>query len=160
MNCYPFRAALLLILVALVSGCGRKSHPPVSGKVTMDGEPVPSIRVVFSPVGSAAAPVPGPYSTAVTDEQGNYTLATRHGDAGAVAGPHRVGIDYEESNGLIDLQGELVEASAESKASIQKKIDELRVLLKSRIKVPANSIFPFEVPKEGTSSADFELNAK
>ena len=159
MSCYPLRT-LLLILVATVAGCGGSNYPPVSGKVTMNGQPVPSVTVVFTPVGSADAPNPGPYSTGVTDEQGDFTLQTRHDNGGAVPGPHRVGIEYGDKEELRDLKSELSEADEESKPAIETKIKELRALFKSRIKVPANVIYKFEVPTEGTSKANFELNSQ
>ena len=125
----------------------------------MNGQPVPSVTVVFTPVGSASAPNPGPYSTGVTDEQGNFTLQTRRDDGGAVPGPHRVGIEYGDTDELSE-KFELSEADEESKPAIEKQIKELRALFKSRVKVPANVIYKFDVPKDGTSSADFELNQK
>ena len=159
MNCYRYRTSLLLILVVVIAGCNQSAYPPVSGKVTMDGEPVPAVTVVFTPVGSASAPTPGPYSSGVTDEQGNFTLRTRRDDAGAVPGPHRVGIEYADQEKMRDLKFNLREADDESKPAIKKQIKELRTLFKSRIKVPADVIYKFEVPKEGTSKANFELDA-
>ena len=160
MNCYTYRASLLLILFVVVTGCHQNKYPPVSGKVTMDGEPVPSVTVVFTPVGSPSAPNPGPYSTAITNEQGNFTLRTRRDDGGAVPGPHRVGIEYSDKEKMRGLKSYLRQADDELKPAIQKKIDELKTLFKSRIKVPANVIYKFEVPKDGTSKANFELNSQ
>ena len=160
MNCSTYRTSPVLILVAVVAGCSQSSYPPVSGKVTMDGKPVPSVMVVFTPVGSAASPNPGPYSKGVTDAQGTFTLRTRHDDGGAVAGPHRVGIEYANREAMSDLKFNLREADNEEKPAIQKQIDELKASFKSRIKVPANVIYEFEVPEEGTSEANFELNLK
>jgi len=147
----------LLLLLVVATGCGFDSYPSVSGKVTMDGEPVPSVTVVFTPVGSPSAPTPGPYSTGVTDEQGNFTLRTRNAEGGGVPGPHRVGIEYGAADDLADLKFQLREADGEMKESIQKRIDELRALFKSRIRVPANATYNFNVPEEGTSTANFEL---
>ena len=159
MNCYTYRALLLLILFGVVAGCSQNTYPPVSGKVTMDGEPVPSVTVVFTPVGSPSAPNPGPYSTAMTNEQGNFALRTRRDDGGAVPGPHRVGIEYADQEKMRDLNFNLRQANEESRPAIKQQIEELRTLFKSRIKVPANVIYKFEVPKEGTSKANFELDA-
>ena len=158
MNCCTYHTLPLLIVFVVVAGCSQNIYPPVSGKVTMDGEPVPSVAVIFTPVGSPSTPNPGPYSTAITDEQGNFTLRTRRDDVGAVPGPHRVGIEYSDQEKMSDLKFNLRQADDESKPAIQKKIKELRTSFKSRIKVPANVIYKFEVPKEGTSEANFELN--
>jgi len=160
MNCYTNSASLLLILFVVVAGCTRSTYPPVSGKVTMDGKPVPSLTVAFTPVGSPSSPNPGPYSSAVTDEQGMFTLKTRHGDRGAVRGPHRVGFEYAIADEMSDLKFQLREADGESKPAIRKQIAELKTLKKSRIKVPVNLIYKFEVPTEGTSKANFELNSQ
>jgi len=146
------------MFVAVVAGCGGSNYPPVSGKVTMNGKPVPSVTVVFTPVGSASAPVPGPYSVGTTDQQGAFTLRTRNGDGGAVPGPHRVGVEYGDKAELSELKLKLKRADEESKQAIEKQINELRALFKSRVKIPANVIYRFDVPKDGTSSANFELN--
>ena len=159
MNCYTYCTSLILILVVVIAGCNQSAYPPVSGKVTKNGEPVPSVTVVFTPVGSPSTPIPGPYSVGITDEQGNFTLRTRRDDAGAVPGPHRVGIEYADQEKMRDLKFNLRQADDESKPSIKKQIKELRTLFKSRIKVPANVIYKFEVPKEGTSKANFKLNS-
>jgi len=158
MNCCTFRVSLLLIFVTVVAGCGRSNYPAVSGKVTMNGKPVPSVTVVFTPVGSAAAPIPGPHSIGVTDGQGNFILRTRHNDEGAVPGPHRVGVEYGDKDKLSELKLELREADEESKPAIEKQIAELRALFKSRVKVPTNVVYRFDVPKGGTSAANFELS--
>ncbi len=160
MNHYTHRSSLLLILVALCAGCSGDAYPPVSGKVTYKGQPVPAITVVFTPVGSVTAPNPGPYSSGVTDDEGNFTLRTRRGDLGAVPGPHRVGIEYIATGELSDLKFQLREADDESKPAIKQQIDELKSLIKSQVKVPANVIHQFTVPKDGTASANFELNQK
>lgn len=157
MYCFPLRTSLLLIFAAVVAGCGGSSYPPVSGKVTMDGKPVPSVTVVFTPVGSASVQAPGPYSVGTTDEQGDFTLQTRHGDGGAVPGTHRVGIEYRDKEELSELKFELSEADEESKPAIEKQINELKAMFKSRVRVPANVVYKFDVPKDGTSSANFEL---
>ncbi len=75
----------------LVTGCGggRFATAPVSGQVTVDGEPVANVLVTFTPIGSAAELGPG--STGRTDASGRYTLELVGGDrAGAQPGRHRV----------------------------------------------------------------------
>ena len=156
---YTYRSSLLLILFLVLAGCS-ENFPPVSGKVTMNGKPVPSLTVVFTPVGSPSDANPGPYSTGVTNGQGVFVLKTRHGDSGAVPGPHRVGIEYANAGAMSDLKLQLREADEKSKPSIKQQIDSLRASNKSRIKIPPNWIHEFEVSKEGTSDANFELNSK
>src|SRR3954453_22377178 len=91
----PPAGRLLLALVALcgLPGCGADPYAmaPVSGRVTVDGQPVAGLRVSFEPIGGRHRPLPGPDSTAVTDADGRYTLSTTDaGRRGAVVGPCRV----------------------------------------------------------------------
>ena len=63
-------ATLLVILaIALPTGCGRREMASVSGRVTYRGRPVPDAFVMFSPAS-------GPASGAVTDADGVYRLVT------------------------------------------------------------------------------------
>lgn len=86
------RSACLLLAVASVLGCGGSKYQivPVAGVVTLDGQPLEGAKLVFSPVGSAENPYPGPRSTATTDAEGRFRLTTSEGQGGAVIGSHRV----------------------------------------------------------------------
>ena len=91
---FMFSGAALLSVVGvtvLVTGCsgGRYPTAPVSGQVTVDGEPVDNVLVTFTPIGDAAELGPG--STGRTDASGRYTLQlVGEGRAGAQPGKHRV----------------------------------------------------------------------
>lgn len=82
--------------IAAVLGCSSSAAPivPVSGRVTLDGQPLRKALVQFMPVARPnSIEAPGPGSTGVTDENGNYTLTTIGAAApGAVAGDHIVAI--------------------------------------------------------------------
>lgn len=78
-------------VILLVSGCGGGSYAtaPVSGQVTVDGEPVANVLVTFTPIGDAAELGPG--STGRTDSSGRYTLQlVGENRPGAQPGKHRV----------------------------------------------------------------------
>jgi len=78
-----------LLLTGLLTGCGGSSEvsiAPVTGTVTLNGEPLPNAYVFFTPLEL------GRPSMGVTNEQGIYELAYRGNESGAVIGPHRVGI--------------------------------------------------------------------
>ena len=82
---------LLVSLAGLVAyqGCDGSGHPPlgqVTGTVTLDGKPVPDVRVAFEPAGAAA-------SSGVTDASGKYTLFYAKDVKGAVIGKHVVRIE-------------------------------------------------------------------
>jgi len=97
-----FSVAATVALV-LVLGCSRgPSRPktyPVSGTVTMNGQPVEGARVVFVPK-SAAAGAPGSaggaqpqgpqVATGETDAQGRYQLGTFAKGDGAIPGEYLV----------------------------------------------------------------------
>jgi hypothetical protein len=88
-----------LLVAALIglglSGCGSGQDyelAPISGRVTLDGRPIPYTTVVFLPQASTDVPNPGPGSTAKCDDEGHYVLKTIRGEAGAVVGMHTVKI--------------------------------------------------------------------
>jgi hypothetical protein len=104
---------------------------------------------------------PGPYSKGVTDENGIFTLKTRYDEPGAVAGPHKVGFAWDdiEFDSMSTLKEELADSSGDAArtAAAQQGIDELKQKIQSRPKLDFRKVFGFEVPNEGTASADFEL---
>ena len=135
------------VLVLTLVGCNSSKFElaPVSGTVTLDGEPVADARVIFEPqrTGEAALSA-GPSSNGVTDESGRYSLLTTvEEDRGAVVGKHTVTI----STYL---------------AEIDRSRDTSRIIRKEEI--PARYAEPgaltFEVSSEGTDKADFELKTK
>lgn len=79
------RFASLALSVVFLAGCGGAQFGSVSGKVTLDGEPLAGATVEFSPEGGSPA-------YGVTDEQGRYTLLFSADQKGAAVGQHRVRI--------------------------------------------------------------------
>ncbi|WP_417379044.1 carboxypeptidase regulatory-like domain-containing protein [Gimesia sp.] len=89
--------SLLLVFTAGLTGCGgttvAESLPdtaPVSGVVTLNGNPIMSATVTFVPMGTTK----GIECVGVTDESGKYTLQQIRGAAGAPPGEYRVVINY------------------------------------------------------------------
>lgn len=80
-------AAILIVLIAAIAGCGRSdsSVAPVSGTVTLGGEPLADAVVTFQPTG-------GPPSRGITDAAGKYALRYTREIVGARIGPHVVSI--------------------------------------------------------------------
>lgn len=66
-------------------GCGGEQFGHVSGKVTLDGEPLAGATVEFSPDGGSPA-------YGVTNERGEYKLLFSADQQGATVGQHRVRI--------------------------------------------------------------------
>jgi len=73
-----------LAVVGLV-GCGGSNLGQVSGKVTMDGEPLPNVMVTFVPQAG------GRSSTGTTNAAGEYELVYV-GETGAEIGTHKVSV--------------------------------------------------------------------
>lgn len=77
--------ALCLALPLGLVGCGSSGRAPVSGKVTVQGQPVQGGTLVFSPLKGE-----GKSATAEIKSDGTYTLGTNRPGDGAVVGRHRV----------------------------------------------------------------------
>jgi hypothetical protein len=165
-----FTFIALSLCAALLSGCNGSDFDiaPVSGKVTLNGEPLSDVTVAFYPKGDANNPNPGPYSEAYTDGSGNYTLKTRYGNPGAVVATHRVVIGYDDSDdgdsdgpneAIEEAKAELEEAKADGgdAAAASARLKELIAKSKARKKIPKGGKREFVVPSGGTSTADFEL---
>jgi len=83
-------AGLLLLLAG--SGCGGKPKGPdfvlVTGTVVYKNAPLTDVNVTFLPEA-------GPAATGKTGADGKFSLST-NGQAGAVAGKHKVGVTSSE----------------------------------------------------------------
>jgi hypothetical protein len=82
--------AFVIGSLAPMVGCGGGSDfavAPVSGQVTLDGQPLPKAIVTFVPTEGGAE---RPSSVGETDSQGNFTLWTTTGEVGAIPGTHKV----------------------------------------------------------------------
>lgn len=81
-----FFPLLTLILPGLLIGCGASSGSavtltPVSGTITVAGQPLPNAYVLFSPYGDVARSAYG-----TTDAAGKYELRSMDGGSGCPAG--------------------------------------------------------------------------
>src|SRR5262245_63405755 len=80
-----------LLLVALC-GCNRQPYAvgKISGRVTLDGKPLPKASITFVPMATKENIAPGPTATALTDADGRYTLSVDKDTPGAVVGTCRI----------------------------------------------------------------------
>lgn len=99
---------LVLGLLVIAAGCGTPGPEiaDVSGKVTMDGQPLAGASVVFVPVGGRPA-------GAATDAEGNYVLNFTRGRKGAIPGESRVQISTK-SDPYTDESGKPVPGKPET----------------------------------------------
>lgn len=89
-------AILVVMVPCVLAGCGGRDAnlpklEPVSGTVTLDGQPLSGAVVQFVPVGTTR----GSGASAVTGTDGTYSLKSPEGDAGVPAGEYRVVISKE-----------------------------------------------------------------
>jgi hypothetical protein len=83
---YGGAALVGLALVTALGGCSQDlRYAPVEGTITLDGEPLAEVEVVFLPDYKRGGK--GPNSSGLTDDKGHYTLITDKGQTGAVVGP-------------------------------------------------------------------------
>jgi hypothetical protein len=82
---------LVVMLMMSFAGCGGSGDMPdlgdVSGKVTLDGQPLVGVNVVFHPSSGRAA-------AAQTDSDGNYELVYLDGVSGCKVGPATVSFEW------------------------------------------------------------------
>lgn len=98
-----------MMLAALV-GCGDGGPElvAVSGKVTLDGKPVPNAIVTFNPTGAG-----GSNSLGKTDAAGNYRLEFSQEKKGALVGEYAVDIVTKKiSKADLPDDGSVVDESA------------------------------------------------
>jgi hypothetical protein len=136
----PSVLALVCILAgAALAGCSRTPAGlvPVTGRVTLDGEPLAGAVVTFQPLGSAGNGTPAlTGSVGRTDSQGRFELRLIEPDVpGAAIGRHAVTITTATATG-----------------------DDAALPSGERVpKVWRNGSQIVEVPKGGTQSARFDL---
>jgi hypothetical protein len=135
------RAVFLFPLLLLLSGCGGPNKlARVSGRVTLNGQPLAKAAVVFQPVATGNSINPGPGSGGITDSNGRYTLTlTGTKRNGAVVGQHKVIITMAQEDD-----------SADDRPKPSKR-------LPSRYNRATK--LEYEVLPGGTDSADFPLTS-
>jgi hypothetical protein len=143
------RIICLFLSVIWLTGCGDSATyqlAHVSGKVTLDGKPLPCAVVTFQPVAQDSEIV-GPGSVAHCDDQGSFDLKTVRDEPGAVIGLHKV-IIFPSQRERIDP------------AKIRDDVDDKQDGIPN---VPARynyeTTLTFDVPQAGTDSADFALTS-
>jgi hypothetical protein len=136
----------LALSLALAVGCESGSkYASVSGRVTLNGQPLANATVSFQPIAEGSVNAPGPGSTAKTNANGEYKLMAADGRSGAWVGKHRVQISL--------VTEQVADTDARAPRGGWPQAD----------KVPArynrDSKEEFTVPAGGTDKADFALTA-
>lgn len=139
---------VVLCLLAMAGGCGKAPYElaPVSGVVTLYGEPLANATVSFEPNGNNRdESIVGPGSVGTTDENGRYELRTFKQESGAVVGNHLVRISTYKSE-FEDI----------------KQSDKIKVISVEHVPwhYNRNSGLTCDVPAGGTDEANFALTAR
>src|SRR5262245_61322233 len=150
---FVFTSVALCSLVLLTTqGCGSgPAYVPVSGTVRLNGEPYKDAIVTFQPMATATNSNPGRGSSAYTDNGGRFVLLTFEGGEGAVPGKHRIRIATKGA----DIAIEPEKGTSDNATPVRKqKTDPIPRAWN------IESDKEFEVPKNGTDKADFDIKTK
>ena len=134
----------IAVPLVLAVGCSSGSkYATVSGRVTLNGQPLANATVSFQPIAEGSVNAPASGSTGKTNANGEYTLMAADGKPGAWVGKHRVQISA--------LSEQAGEGDARPPRGGWPLAD----------KVPArynrDSKEEFTVPAGGTDAANFDL---
>jgi hypothetical protein len=136
----------LVVVAVLVTaaGCsdGRFEIAPVSGVISINGEPIKDAHINFEPRASGEDGLAGVGSYGDTDSEGRYELKTLDNETGAVVASHRVTIRTFVGEGGPNGSTKVIR-----KELLPKKYH-------------SSSKLTFEVPAGGTDQANFDLTTE
>ena len=132
---------LFSTLLLFLLGCGKRgdgfAYEPVSGVVTLDGNPAVGVTVAFAPQGTSLES--GRPSIGITDTEGRYVAKTLDGLDGAAIGEHLISITAEQLD-------------PDTHEVIQPETIPARYNDRSELRLT--------IPSGGTQEADFSLQSK
>ncbi|MCI0459695.1 MAG: DUF4198 domain-containing protein [Gemmataceae bacterium] len=136
------------LVLVVVFGCSSKPYKvaPVSGRVTLNGKPLPKASVTFVPMATKENQNPGPTAQDVTDADGRFKVAIDPETPGAVVGKCRIYI----STLLSDPDADSRDAGGPIK-NVRDKVPE---------KYNQKTELVFDVPAAGTDQANFDLKSR
>lgn len=155
----PILAAFVVLgLSSVIPACGGGSDGvtlhPVAGQVLFQGKPLPNVRLVFRPAGTASA-ITAPVPIGQTDSEGKFRLSTAVGEGGpltngAPAGDYLVAITTLRRSDSSDFLSK--SASSTTPDPIQKRYADPQTSgLKATIKAGENTLEPFDLKESGAA---------
>lgn len=147
MRMFVCHACLLVFGCLPLLGCGSDDGPklvPVSGKVTLNGQPLSGAHVTFLPTGETR----GTGADGRTDAEGVFQLKARHRGPGAVAGTYKVVISKMVKPDGSDITPEDATPPVLSGA---------KEILPGQYSSHAAATLTASIPQEGTSDLKFEI---
>jgi hypothetical protein len=145
------RTAKWMVLAGLIAGCGAQladapKTVPVSGTVTVDGQPIAGATVRFLPTSNDRHGAAG-----TTDDKGHYQLYVGN-NPGAMPGDYKVTIQYYVNK----KDGTPVVITPEM--DMETISVDIKPALPAMYADPNNTGLTFDVPAKGTDQADFKLD--
>jgi len=127
----------ILAVLLVVSGCTKSDTVPVTGTITLNGEPAENTEITFNPAG------PGRIATGHTDASGRFKLATAKPDDGAMPGDYIVtlGEHYDKAPPLPPIGQPLPMRFP------QQYGDPAKSSLKAKVEHGAKNDFTFDIKK-------------
>ncbi|HWL09832.1 MAG TPA: carboxypeptidase-like regulatory domain-containing protein [Planctomicrobium sp.] len=110
-----------LLSCGFIAGCTRSAGDnvplvPVSGTVTLNGQPLPKASIAFNPLQK------GDSSYGTTNDQGQYTLMFSGNQPGAIVGEHQVQIttggEYTDRDGTMKEVKEVLPGKYNSQSTL------------------------------------------
>jgi hypothetical protein len=140
----------ILLALAVAVGCSGKPYKvaQVSGRVTLDGKPLDKALVTFVPMGTKENLAPGPTAAGATDADGRYKLGIDPQTPGSVVGKCRIFITT--------IQPDAPAADDRDAGGPAKRVVKDRVPEKYNLKTD----LVFDVPRDGTDQANFDLKSR
>ncbi|MCA9184927.1 MAG: hypothetical protein R3E01_23400 [Pirellulaceae bacterium] len=148
-----FLLAILLTIIGTTIGCGRGPNVvPVSGRITMDGQPLADAAITTQPMAGENSNSPGPGSFGKTDADGHYELElVKPAKKGAIVGTHRVIISPSSAS-----TPPVVTQEAADSYSDDPNANRLPAVRRWPASLNDGSL-TLEVPPGGRDDADFNL---
>jgi len=139
---FGFFITVLFLVAICLTGCGKgPKRVSVSGKVTLDGQPIQNCAILFQAVNPGGEDGWRPDATGLTDAEGQFVLSSigAKGGPGAAAGEYVVKFGWSDPNPPADESGTPARPPYQLPEDAQ--INGIR----------------FTVPTQGTKEADFQL---
>ncbi len=105
-RCWLLIKSVFVVMLTCVMGCQKGRVAQVEGTVTLNGKPLPGVKVFFYPESDGKEPLP--FATGVTNEVGLYTLTlggAQYGKPGASPGQNRVVINWPSKGHREEMDG-------------------------------------------------------
>jgi hypothetical protein len=153
---FNFLATLLLLVLAGCRSSGKPATYPVTGTVTMKGQPLGGATVVFVPPEGATYQA----ATAITDSSGQFKLSSYAGDDGAQPGEYHIKISkFDVKKPTKEEQERYISIEEERKLQFgdDKPTPPAKNMLPAKYNDETKSGFTFTV-KKGQNSVDLDLD--